>query len=104
PTGVGCAGAAPGPAVRAGTPAALRLRAGRARLDRGVAVGSRAVERPHRALPGPGALPWPPRGAGGPAARPPQLTHYVLDAYVWPLDGPNPGLAEALHMLPDPPI
>jgi hypothetical protein len=26
----------------------------------------------------------------------PQLTHYVLDAYLWRLDGQNPGLAEAL--------
>lgn len=26
----------------------------------------------------------------------PQVTHYVLDAYLWRLDGTNPGLAEAL--------
>ena len=30
----------------------------------------------------------------------PQLTHYVLDGYVWRLDGTNPGLAEALEMAP----
>ena len=26
----------------------------------------------------------------------PQLTHYILDAYVWRLDGTNPGLSTAL--------
>jgi len=30
----------------------------------------------------------------------PQLTHYVLDAYLWRLDGSNPGLAEALGVSP----
>ncbi|MGZ6141822.1 MAG: hypothetical protein ACXWLM_00730 [Myxococcales bacterium] len=28
----------------------------------------------------------------------PQLTHYVLDAWLWRLDGSNPGLAEALQV------
>jgi hypothetical protein len=28
----------------------------------------------------------------------PQLTHYVLDAYLWRLDGSNPGLAQSLGM------
>lgn len=30
----------------------------------------------------------------------PQLTHYILDGYVWRLDGSNPGLAEALELAP----
>jgi hypothetical protein len=26
----------------------------------------------------------------------PQLTHYILDAYLWRLDGTNPAVSEAL--------
>ena len=28
----------------------------------------------------------------------PQLTHYILDGYLWRLDGSNPGLSEALAL------
>ena len=30
----------------------------------------------------------------------PQLTHYILDGYLWRLDGTNPGLAAALGVAP----
>jgi hypothetical protein len=32
----------------------------------------------------------------------PQLTHYLLDAWLWRLDGSNPGLAEALQVQASP--
>lgn len=37
-------------------------------------------------------------GALVPLLALPQLTHYVLDAYLWRMDGSNPGLAEALEL------
>jgi hypothetical protein len=46
--------------------------------------------------------PWlNPRGLLGlvvPLLALPQITHYVLDAFVWRLDGSNPGLAQALGL------
>ena len=60
-------------------------------------IWDRAVWRDH-----PGVFPGPELDAQAwlallvPLLALPQLTHYVLDAYLWRLDGSNPGLAEAL--------
>jgi hypothetical protein len=42
----------------------------------------------------PGWLAW----VAAPVLALPQVTHYVLDGYIWRLDGSNPGLVEALGL------
>lgn len=57
----------------------------------------RAVWRDHPLLfPGPALDPW--LTLAVPLLALPQLVHYVLDAYLWRLDGSNPGLADALGL------
>lgn len=65
----------------------------------------RAVWRDHPGVfPGPelAAQPW--LALLVPLLALPQVTHYLLDAYLWRLNGTNPGLAEALGVGGQPPV